>query len=280
MIKPKMKRFYESQYSSADETFIGWRSARARERARNIVNMTHGIEFKSVIDIGCGTGAVIEGLSDLDFASSYYAVDISEKAAEIVRSIGIKNLRGVVVSDAEKLPYKDASFDLAILSHILEHTLKPASMLREASRVAKFVYVEIPLENTPILTFVWKLRELIKGKTRDVNPLGHITFFSLSSADKLCREVGLEKVWSRWYLAGKEEFLFQKRGLRFIYAYAVYLSSRLLGSNIFARLYHCTYTMLLMRKEDRKVGRISKFDEKTSKCEFRPTRWRKSGDKH
>ncbi|MBC8229432.1 hypothetical protein H8E77_07795 [bacterium] len=70
----------------------------------------------------------------------------------------------------------------------------------------------------------------------------------------------MEKVWSRWYLAGKEEFLFQKRGFRFIYAYAVYLSSRLLGSHIFARLYHCTYTMLLMRKEDREVGRISKFD--------------------
>jgi SAM-dependent methyltransferase len=247
-MKSKMKRFYESQYSSADETFINWRSVRAKERVHNIINMTEGIEFKNVMDIGCGTGAVIKWLSDSDFASSYYAVDLSEKAVKLVRSIGIKNLRGVVVSDAEKLPYKDASFDLAILSHILEHTLKPAAMLREASRVAKFVYVEIPLENTPLLTFVWKLRELIKGKTRDVNPLGHITFFSQSSADKLCREVGLKKIRAHWYLAGKEEFLFQKRGLRFIYAYAVYLSSRLLGSHIFARLYHSTYTMLLMRK--------------------------------
>ena len=44
-------------------------------------------------------------------------------------------------------PAEDGAYDLAVLSHVLEHVPEPMSLLREAARVAPAVLVEVPLED-------------------------------------------------------------------------------------------------------------------------------------
>ncbi|MCD6507677.1 class I SAM-dependent methyltransferase [Candidatus Poribacteria bacterium] len=241
----ELRRFYEDQYGKVDESFIRWRSLCAEDKVRNIVDLTRGMNFGSVIDIGSGTGAVIKRLSEMDFAESYYAVDLSERAIRIVRSAGIKGLRGALVADAAMLPFSDKSFDLAILSHVLEHVAEPKAVLREASRIARLVFVEIPIENTPILNFTWWLRKIIRGRKRPDNRYGHVIFFTERSADDLYRRGGLVKRRSRRYILDRERMLFQKRGFWYIYNYLIYLLSRLLGGRLTARLYYCHYAALL-----------------------------------
>lgn len=52
--------------------------------------------------------------------------------------------RPMVISFAERLPFKDDAFDFVIASHVLEHSADPDRFLGELQRVAKAGYIEVP----------------------------------------------------------------------------------------------------------------------------------------
>lgn len=52
--------------------------------------------------------------------------------------------RPLVLGIAERLPFKDKSFDFIIASHILEHSDDPVAFLSELMRVGKAGYIETP----------------------------------------------------------------------------------------------------------------------------------------
>jgi SAM-dependent methyltransferase len=60
-------------------------------------------------------------------------VDISQGLLRLVREPGLR----LSCADAEKLPYKDASFDAALLTYALEHTVNPVGVLKEMRRVVR-----------------------------------------------------------------------------------------------------------------------------------------------
>ncbi|MEE2962168.1 MAG: class I SAM-dependent methyltransferase, partial [Myxococcota bacterium] len=53
--------------------------------------------------------------------------------------------RPSVLGFAEKLPFKDDSFDYVIASYIFEHTTDPDAFLSEIQRVAKAGFIEVPM---------------------------------------------------------------------------------------------------------------------------------------
>ncbi len=52
--------------------------------------------------------------------------------------------RPAVYGDAQKMPFKDKSFDFVVASHILEHMSEPEKFIKELQRVAKAGYIEVP----------------------------------------------------------------------------------------------------------------------------------------
>lgn len=52
--------------------------------------------------------------------------------------------RPTVLATAEKLPFKDDTFDFIIASHVLEHSSEPYKFLQEIQRVGKAGYIEVP----------------------------------------------------------------------------------------------------------------------------------------
>lgn len=54
--------------------------------------------------------------------------------------------RPFVIADAQKLPFKDKSFDYIIASHLVEHLENPALFFKECMRVADRGYIECPTD--------------------------------------------------------------------------------------------------------------------------------------
>ena len=83
-----------------------------------------------ILDVGCGTGANLEMLSQYGEAEG---VDVSDDALEFCRKKGLKVHKGL----AEKLPYEDESFDLTTALDVVEHLDDDIAGLKEMHRVTK-----------------------------------------------------------------------------------------------------------------------------------------------
>lgn len=84
------------------------------------------------IDIGCGAGGVLARLSERYDA---VGVDMSPIAREYCAKRGLKALDGALPHD---LPFKEAdTFNLVVVSEVLEHVEQDAESVREIVRITK-----------------------------------------------------------------------------------------------------------------------------------------------
>lgn len=89
---------------------------------------------ESVLDVGCGTGRYVRWLRGLGVRAC--GVDISEPMLRASRGPD-GTMPHVAAADAGRLPFPDASFDLAIAVSVLEFVREPSLLLVEMRRVAR-----------------------------------------------------------------------------------------------------------------------------------------------
>ncbi len=89
-----------------------------------------GARPKRVLDLGCGVGGFLPGLSEL--GERVFPTDMDRASLGICRERGF---RLGVVSDGYALPFADASFELVCLFDALEHIPDEARALSEVARV-------------------------------------------------------------------------------------------------------------------------------------------------
>jgi len=87
-----------------------------------------GTQNIKILDVGCGTGANLEMLSQFGAAEG---VDVSDEALEFCRQKGLKVQKGL----AEEMPFPDKSFDLVTALDVVEHLDDDVAGLREMRRV-------------------------------------------------------------------------------------------------------------------------------------------------
>ncbi|WP_058270942.1 class I SAM-dependent methyltransferase [Olsenella massiliensis] len=92
--------------------------------------------FDNVLDVGCGTGPVIELLAKKYPEKHFVGLDITPAMIEAARSKGLSNAE-FVVGDAESLPFGDEGFDAVLCSNSFHHYPNPGAFLREAHRVLR-----------------------------------------------------------------------------------------------------------------------------------------------
>lgn len=111
--------------------------------------------FKKALDLGCGTVEFYELVKSL--GAEYVGVDLSpDMLAMGKRKYKKINLK---VADAEKLPFKDETFDVVVCRGLVHHLPSPKKGCQEARRVLKkggYFVVSEPHSNT-LLYFVRKL---------------------------------------------------------------------------------------------------------------------------
>lgn len=177
-VKKEIKDYYDSYYENPMEK---WRSLEAISKANNILTLCEKYPHDKILDIGSGEGAVLARLSDVQFSQSFHALEISKSGVEATNN---RNIRGLVegnLFDGYNIPYSDGEFDLAILSHVIEHVEYTRKILYEASRVAKYVFVEVPLEDN-----------MRQEKSFVFSEKGHINFYSPKTIKKLMQTCNLE----------------------------------------------------------------------------------------
>ena len=90
----------------------------------------------TVADLGCGDGYL--AIEASRWASRVIAVDRSKLVLERARALGARRRVTNVVwkrGELEKLPIKDATIDVALLSQALHHAANPARAVAEAARI-------------------------------------------------------------------------------------------------------------------------------------------------
>jgi ubiquinone/menaquinone biosynthesis C-methylase UbiE len=204
---------YESDYGVAlkDEAFVSWREAGARQKAENVLKVCRSIRVTSAIEIGCGTGAVLKRLQEYHFAKHFVCVDLAHSAVQFAKNLCGESVLCACVASATALPFRDAAFDVGILSHVIEHLREPAQAVAEASRVARYVVVEVPTE--VVLSNV--IRRKVLGKPyASIEGAGHVQFWSTGSVREfLERDCSLEILENKVDLISKEAEYFGKSGL-------------------------------------------------------------------
>src|SRR3954463_11145156 len=181
-------RFYTEAYSQADPDaargYGEWRALSARTKADHVVALCAGagVRPERVVEVGCGAGSLIAELAARAFAPRLDGFDLSEPAIEIARDHEIPGAT-FEAFDGAHVPVADGAYDLAVLSHVLEHVPDPAALLAEAARVARHVLVEVPLEANRSAARPAKRAEAAR--------IGHIQFFDRAAVRSLCAGAGL-----------------------------------------------------------------------------------------
>jgi phosphatidylethanolamine/phosphatidyl-N-methylethanolamine N-methyltransferase len=91
-----------------------------------------------ILEVGVGTGI---SLPVYAATNRLFGIDISEpmlrRAQERVTELGLSNVEGLAVMDAEKLSFPDSSFDVVVAQYVITTVPNPEATLDEFARVLK-----------------------------------------------------------------------------------------------------------------------------------------------
>jgi len=89
------------------------------------------------LDVGCGNGAFTEEIIARCAPAAVTAIDPSEQQLAFARTRAGTTMAKFEVGDAQKLPFGDGSFDVAIMALVLAFLTDPAKAVAEMARVVR-----------------------------------------------------------------------------------------------------------------------------------------------
>jgi len=224
-VNSDLKDNYDDYYQDGDSY---WRQLGAIDKVKNIKELSADLKIDSALEIGAGEGSILSMLSDQKFAKSLYALEISSSGVKNIRNRKIGSLIECHQFDGYNIFYEDNYFDLAILSHVVEHVEHPRQLINEAKRVARYVFIEVPLEDN-----------FMQPQNFSADKVGHINFYSPKTIRRLVQTCGLEVIREKVTNRSKAGYIYQSGNAGIINYYikqALLGASTRLATNIFT--YH------------------------------------------
>ncbi len=186
----ELVRFYDEGYTQAPADaalYARWRALGAVGKADHVLalcsraGLSAGGHPINTLEVGCGDGALLCELHRRGFGGRLAGVEITQAAVEIARER--EEIDSVELYDGLRLPAPDGTYDLGILSHVLEHVPDPPALLAEVARACRAVVVEVPLEDN--------LSARRTSKREHADEVGHLQRLSREDAREIVAHAGL-----------------------------------------------------------------------------------------
>ena len=155
-------------------------------KARNFILAKARLAKGSILEVGTGKGHMTVVLAKKGF--KLVSIDLDKKAQDIAR-MHLKSIKrsksvNLKIMNAERLQYKDNSFDYVISVNFIHHAKNPLKCLKEMIRVAK---------NKLIIVDINKRGERIMEKVHRLDGHSHeISKMSLKEMEALLKKTGMK----------------------------------------------------------------------------------------
>ncbi len=176
-VSQELTDLYEGKYYGDDPGLFLQRKL-AASNSVNHIQAVHPHGLGKTVDVGSGNGSVINELVDRGLISDITALEISASGIEQLKQRQLDAVTEIVKFDGYTIPFPDRHFDTAICIHVLEHVEHERLLLREMGRVAKDIFIEIPLEGG------------FRGRLN--YKFGHINYYNPLSARAILETSGLK----------------------------------------------------------------------------------------
>jgi 2-polyprenyl-3-methyl-5-hydroxy-6-metoxy-1,4-benzoquinol methylase len=138
------------------------------------------VQFRSVLEVGCGEGIVLNRLQTQLENSAVVGMDLNSSRVRLA-SQSVSHASFIVGSIFDA-PFADRQFDLVICCEVLEHLEDPKFALQELSRLSRgSVILSVP--NEPL----WRMMNMARGAYWRAlgNTPGHINHWSSTAFERL-----------------------------------------------------------------------------------------------
>jgi SAM-dependent methyltransferase len=189
--------YYAGLYHAQLDLQGEWLRYGATEKVNSIETLIgrHGISPVTLLELGCGTGAVITECQRRKLGSEWTAIDYSSEAIGYLQSRA-PDIRCVVADITDPGFTLEGSYDVVVLSHVLEHLEQPLKFLQSLISRIQFRYLiaEVPLEDL----LGARIRNIFQD--RYTNSAGHVQWFKRASFLELISSAMLDVTDERRYV--------------------------------------------------------------------------------
>jgi SAM-dependent methyltransferase len=134
-----------------------------------------------LVDVGCGGGKMLRTIKDHHRRVTLLGCDVKEPTG-----VDRDFVFSPVDSSTGRLPYADASIDVALVFDVLEHVERPEVMLGEIKRILRpggRLLAFVPIEGEAISWY--RLYRLILGRDLYAKTKGHIQAFTHAGLNRM-----------------------------------------------------------------------------------------------
>ena len=146
--------------------------------------------FDTLLDVGCGTGPMIELLSGKYPEKHYTGLDLTPRMIDVAKAKGIPNT-SFLVGDSENLPFADESFDAVICANSFHHYPNPQRFFDGTHRVLKHGGRMILRDYTSFRPIVWLMNH-IEMPLANIFGHGDVRGYTLDEVRAFCERAGLQ----------------------------------------------------------------------------------------
>lgn len=132
-IKKQSIKTFNFLSSNYDKSLSGYNP---RKNYKKIIEKLDIKKDYTILDVGCGTGEILNKIASYDTNVKLFGLDISPCMIKMAKKNKLKKIN-YICGDSEKIPFKDNTFDILITSESFHHYPNPQKVIKEFKRVLK-----------------------------------------------------------------------------------------------------------------------------------------------